>query len=376
MQLKDLKRTMRQLVTLEPTSDPVISCYINLERGATAFRDPMDDRIRDLRRTLSGRPRASFEGALGQIESFLATTILPDARGAAIFARGGESTFFVPLQFRVPLPDWFAVHSTPNVYHLVELKDTYHRYVVVLVTRAEARILEINLGAVTEQVWREAQDPAERIGDRMTREHYRHRRAAQTEQFLREKVKVVDRLISQGGHTHLILAGDPEMTQHLRSVLPKHLEAKVADTIATPRDSKEADVVLASIAAFVEHEEKESRAVVDRLCRELETGGLTITGEEKVLKALAWEQVDVLVLAKDYRPSAGWACPNCGVVVARTSAPKACADCGGSEVRATNLREEMARVAERNGCLVEVVAQSEQLMKLGGVGALLRYRTL
>jgi len=376
VQLKDLKRTMRQLVTLEPTSDPVISCYINLERGATAFRDPMDDRIRDLRRTLSGRPRASFEGALGQIESFLATTILPDACGAAIFARGGESPFFVPLQFRVPLPDWFAVHSTPNVYHLVELKDTYHRYVVVLVTRDEARILEVNLGAVTEQAWRETKDPVERIGDRMTREHYRHRRAAQTEQFLREKVKIVDRLVSQGGHTHLMLAGDPERVQRLRSVLPKHLEAKVADTIATPPDSKEADVVLASIAAFVEYEEKESRAVVDRLCREIETGGLAITGEEKVLKTLAWGQVDVLILAKDYRPSAGWACSSCGGVVARTSAPKACAECGGSEVRATNLREEMARVAERNGCLVEVVAQSEQLMKLGGVGALLRYRTL
>ena len=40
--------------------------------------------------------------------------------------------FFLPLQFRAPLPNWVAVGSTPNIYHLVELKDTYDRFVVTL----------------------------------------------------------------------------------------------------------------------------------------------------------------------------------------------------------------------------------------------------
>ena len=49
-----------------------------------------------------------------------------------MFARGGSQRFFLPLQFRVPVPNLIAVGSLPNIYHLVELKDTYHQYVVML----------------------------------------------------------------------------------------------------------------------------------------------------------------------------------------------------------------------------------------------------
>ena len=33
------------------------------------------------------------------------------------------------MQFTDPLPNWIAVYPTPNIYHLVELKDNHHRYV-------------------------------------------------------------------------------------------------------------------------------------------------------------------------------------------------------------------------------------------------------
>lgn len=46
------------------------------------------------------------------IEAFITTELLPDAKGVAIFARGGAQPFFLPLQFRVPLPTWTAINST------------------------------------------------------------------------------------------------------------------------------------------------------------------------------------------------------------------------------------------------------------------------
>ena len=38
MELKILQENIRKLISLEETSDPVISCYINLEKGS--FRLP------------------------------------------------------------------------------------------------------------------------------------------------------------------------------------------------------------------------------------------------------------------------------------------------------------------------------------------------
>jgi len=38
------------------------------------------------------------------------------------------------------------VNSPPDIYHLVEIKDTCHRYVVLTSAEERARILGVNLG--------------------------------------------------------------------------------------------------------------------------------------------------------------------------------------------------------------------------------------
>jgi hypothetical protein len=52
---------------------------------------------------------------------------------------------------------------------------------------------------------------------------------------------------------------------------------------------------------------------------------------------------------------------------------KVCAECFSQEVRELNVREEIVRMAERTGSRVEVVNHSDSLMRLGGVGCLLRF---
>ena len=43
-----------------------------------------------------------------RIEAYLKTEALPDAKGIAFFSRSGEEPFFLPIQFRAPLPNWLA----------------------------------------------------------------------------------------------------------------------------------------------------------------------------------------------------------------------------------------------------------------------------
>ena len=62
-----------------------------------------------------------------------------------------------------------VVGSTPNIFHLVELKDTYDRYVVMISIEESARILEIHLGKVTEELWRERPELRQRLGREVLR---------------------------------------------------------------------------------------------------------------------------------------------------------------------------------------------------------------
>lgn len=373
MELKNLQKHIRTLATLPAAEAPVISCYLNLEAGLPWYRHALDERVSLLRKSLTGITRKYFEEALGHIETFIAAELCLDAKGAAIFARGGAQPFFLPLQFQVPLPNWTAVYPTPNIYHLIELKDTYHRFVVLFSTEQSARIMEINLGEITEQVWRERPELRDRVSMEWTKEHYQHHRKTQTDQFIQEKIRILDRLMSEGGHTHLILAGDARMTARVKQALPKHLLAKLIDSVAaSPRD-KLSDVVAATVSSFVAQEEMESLAMVDGLQREINTNGLAVAGTEASLTALMWGQADVLIMAKTYEPAPGWACASCAMKSDKSPTPKACPQCGEKNIHELNLKEEMLRLAEKHGCQVEIATHSDLLLKLGGVGCLLRF---
>ena len=341
MELKNLQKHIRILATLEETNSPVVSYYLNRESDELANRLLLTEQGRVVRQVLWGRAKHDFEEAMNQIETYVDNELLPDAKGVAIFARVGEGPFFLPLQFRVPLPNWITATANPNIYHLIELKDTYHRYVVMISNEESARILEINLGSVTEELWRERPELRQRVGREWTKEHYQNHRRERTNRFIKEKIKILQQLMAAGGHTHLILAGNPQMTSRVRKALPKHLEEKLIDTVVSGHNDDISDIVAITLSQFIEQEEQESQALVDTLVQEIQSGGLAIAGPEASLQALERGQADVLLLAQEM--------PN------------------------LTLREELVRLATQTDCQVEVVNYSPILMEFGGAGCLLRY---
>jgi len=84
--------------------------------------------------------------------------------------------------------------------------------------------------------------------------------------------------------------------------------------------------------------------------------------------------VDTVVLLADYSPGPFWMCLACGFANLKDEKPRSCLQCGSTSLKKSNLKEEMVRLAEIQGCLVEVVNESKTLKKLGGVGCMLRYR--
>jgi hypothetical protein len=373
--LDELKQHITLLASVEESDALFVSAYFNLESGRTGWRETLDGRARILRRILKGNVLADLDEALDKIETWLATELLPEAKGAALFVRGTfGGSFMLPMQFAQPLPNWIAAYPTPNIYHLVELKDNYHRYVVLLATADRASILEVNLGAATTQAWIERPDLRMRVGQEWARSHYQVHQAHRGDRFVREKIAVLEQLVSAGGHTHLILAGDAEVIRNVQQVLPKGLADKLVDVIPSSEHVQQADVVKETLFSFVEHEERESRSTAERLIEGLRSQDLAVAGSAATLDALLWGEVDTLVIASGYQPDPGWACTNCKAVGTEEPETSTCLQCGESTVRPLDVKEALLRLAGQHERPVEVVEQSDALMSLGGVGCLLRYR--
>ena len=341
MDLNELQQHIRTLVTLEESETLVISCYLNVEAGVHSCRNAFSERVAILRRSIGTEYAEAFEQGLTRIVSFIKDDLLPGSKGVAAFARGGNEPFFLPLQFKVPLPTSVVIGTTPTIYHLVELKDTYYRYVIMLCTEERVRILEVNLGAVTAKVWKERSELRERVGRAWTKQHYQTHRRERTNRFLKEMIGIVDQRMSAGGFTHLILAGNPRITSQVSAALPKYLASMLVDAVPAPGREKVSLVVEATLSSFIEQEQRESMSMVTRLRDELYTHGLAVVGSDACITALERGQVDVLVMATDHNPED---------------------------------KEELVRLAEQQGCKIETVNQSNILMQLGGVGCLLRFR--
>jgi hypothetical protein len=251
MERQDLPRHIRTLINLPVSDAPVISCYQSLAAGHLADRNGFDERVRSLRKGLSVQEQKDFDAALGRIEQVISMELSPISKGFAAFAREGEQPFFLPLQFQVPLPNWIAVDKMPNIYHLVELKDTYHRYVVMLVTKESWRILQVNLGAVTATMWEERPELRYRVGQEWSKVHFQRHREDRTRKFLKDAIEVLRRLMTAGGYTHLILAGLPEMISLIQKNLPSRLQQQLIDTVAVSGASRLSDVVGATLSSFV-----------------------------------------------------------------------------------------------------------------------------
>ncbi len=372
MDLENLNILIRKISTLSETDAVVISCYVNLEAGRASYRNAFDFRIREIRKALPSDQHHDFEEALGRIEVFLASDINPKTKSIALFSRGGESTFFLPLQFRLPLPDHMIVDSVPHIYELVKLKDTYHRYVVLISTETHARIVEVSVGNVTKELWTERPELRKRVGRGWTMEHYQNHRKDRAQKFIKEKIKILENVIAKGEHTHLVLTGNPRNVSLVRAGLPKHLQEKLINIASVPGKTSTDEVVSATLSAFAEHEQTESIEAAGLLLDELRTGGLAVSGVKSTLEVLARGQVDVLVLSDSYEESSGWKCNNCELVGVNAS-PMACPQCGERTVGEVNIREEMVRLAARFGSTVEIVRNSDVLFDIGGVGCLLLY---
>ncbi len=374
MDTKNLRQHIRSLITLEESDAPVISCYLNLGNKEALLRF-LADKGAELHNSISESDRKDLDAALKLIRSYIDNHQREKVKGIALFYRAGSKPFFKLLQFNVPLRNQISIGPAPYVFNLIELKDVYDRFVVLISTETSARICEVNLGEITKQVLMERSAMRKKPLKEWSQMHYQHHRKNLEDKFVEEKIRVLDKLMSRGGYSYLILAGEPHMTSYIKQKLPPHLKEKLIDIISASERDEINDIVRATLSTFVKYEAQESLDTTDLLLQEIHSHGMAVSGPVASLQALKTGQADLLVLSKDYKINPGWCCKDCGNIGSEWPGNNICPACGHKALKKIDLVEELVKTAEKHDCQIETVSHSDALNALGGAGCLLRYLT-
>lgn len=337
-----LHQHLTVLATLPENDDPLLSIHLDLSSSLDALRSKFSIWCAAAVIATPAPKRDSFNAARAAVAAILKKDWPESVRSLAIFVRAGEAPLSLVMPFSAHLETQFSVGSLPAIFPLVQLKDRFNRFVVVIRTEESSRIFEITLGAVSEQILATRPDMRERIGREWTREHYHQLKRENDRRFLKDQVTIIGSLMSKRGLNYLILAGHPRHVNALRAALPKDLESRVADTVMrAPNGNDYSDVLEDAIQTFIEVEQNESRGTVERLHAQLCRGGLAVVGIEATRHAMQYGAASELVISEDLPHP---------------------------------VREDLVRMATSLEIAIEVCEGDELLNSHGGVGCLLRYR--
>jgi ribosomal protein L30E len=340
--MQSLRRHIAALANLPESDTPVISAYFDLRTPLESLRSSFAMWSTAARNTLPKASRSLFDDSKAEIQAMLKQTWPEDIQSVAAFARGGDHPLLMILPFKATLETHFDASLRPAIFPLVQLKDRFHRFVVVICTEDTGRIVEMTLGAVSEEILTTRPEPIHRLGRQLSREHFHHRRQEDHRRFVRDQVDIITNLMARRGLNHLILAGHPRQTAALREQLPKHIESRVVGSVFhAPNGHDYSPLLDQAIDTFIEAEQEESRTTVERLHEQVRRQGLAVVGIHPCRKAIESGVASELVISEDL-PHAD--------------------------------REELVRMATTIDLPIEVCEGDELLQSHGGVGCLLRFR--
>lgn len=334
---------------------PVLSVYLDLrplaggERPAVhPARVVLRERLHQITQTFAPRGHAydTVRADAARIEAYLDHAVAPATRGIAIFA-GTAHQLFETLATDAPFENRISARPTPDLFQLAHLLDDQDVAVVAVAHTNAVRLFVTHRGGLRE-VRGLADDPKfyhqVRQVNAMNQAHYQRHAQHVRAEFAREAAERITELVERTGAGDVILGGDAEAVPLLRQALSPQLAGSVREpphglALEAPRASVWEDVEPLLLQAQADR----GRAWVERLVEAVQADALGVAGITPTQAALERGQADVLIMANDVP-------------------------------LAPDVRSALIAQATKTDAMVEIVDQSEPLTRLGGVGALLRYR--
>jgi peptide chain release factor subunit 1 len=375
MAATDLSALLDRLAGVGPTRFPFISLYLNAQpddrgrdRHETFVRSELGERAASY--IDDADARASLTRDLDRIQKWLSTELQPSANGAAIFACSGAG-IFEATQVAAPVEEnLLFIGDRPHLYPLARLDARYPRYAALVCDTNRARIFVFAAGAI--ETVNEVQGEKTRRHDMGGWSQARFQRRIDNihKAHVQEAVEALDRIVRKEEIAHVLVSGNDVSLPLIDESLPQSLRERVVDILRLDTKAPEREVLDRTLEAMERKDAESDQDKVEELLDAYRSGGLGVVGFARTREALEKGQVDELVVSASLVQLEGVQ----GIEPALAEAD----DRGNPEpiekVDDALKADELVAAARQTDATITFIEDPSLLARVGGVGAILRYK--
>ena len=241
---------IRQLIKKLSARDGLsVSFYLPVRTGetrkefVTTFRSHLKD-LRHSAKNLKHKEEKYLDAIIKKVEDFLDTADTHKAKSLAIFA---SKNLFEAIKLPVEIPLRTHIDTKPLVSPLTKVLEENPPFLLVLIDRESARLIEVNVATEEAKSKVMKSDVPARIlakGDDMGRESKILRHIEDHLHRHLEKVLIETKRFEKSYPDGLIIIGaQKELVGRFENLLPKDLKLKVVGNFGANVDDNEAEVI-------------------------------------------------------------------------------------------------------------------------------------
>lgn len=372
---------IEQLASYENPATPVISFYLNIDKGRPDEAS-WNIRLKNLLSKLEERRSewseaewASVTADMERIRAYVRDQRVAGARGVAIFA-SSAGDFWQTYAFPNRVGNEVRLTHSTYVRPLFRTLDRFQPQCVALVSKDQGRIFL--LFGDTEQTIEERADLVSDVpgrhdqGGRAQARLQRHHDDA-VRQHLKKTAELVFKVFRETPFERLLIAGTDPVAAEFQDALHPYVRERILGTFNIPMSASPKIVQDRARPILRAMDAQRQQDMVDLLAAEVAERDLGAVGLAPSLDALRQGQVQTLLVIEDY-DAPGQRCTACGALL--TQGHAACPLCGGALMEVEDLVSSMVEQAMEQGARVLTVTAPgavARLESLGHVGAILRF---
>jgi peptide subunit release factor 1 (eRF1) len=361
---------------------PVISLYLDLdpERFATPparasqIRSLIDQASREVESDdqLDHSDRVSLRDDLRRVDEFLRSPEAPfkGARALAVFC-SSQDRLFETIQLTRPVPGRVVIDKHPYVEPMLTALQE-RRWLVALVNRRLGWLLAGAPDDLTEKERRLDEVHGQHDQGGWSQARYERHVDKEVDDHLHNFADIVNRRWRAERFDRLAAGGPQEIVPRFLELLGEDVRSHLAPGRLDVDLSDATDAqVMRAVEGLVEEDGRrtEHEALV-RLRDAVGAGGKGTEGVDDTVRALNERRVAQLLMEPGF-DGQGQRCPTCGLLL--TGQEDQCPAEGSTLERVEHLREAVVEAALAQDAGVLVVRFHDDLQRVGGLGALLRF---
>jgi peptide chain release factor subunit 1 len=376
-----MRAEIKRLARLEEGDYPFISIYLNTkwsdEHQRERIRLFIKNELKKAYEQIQNKEdwQKQFLEDQKQIERFVEGLIRQNyeegVNGWVIFSRSATNTFLTYPSI-IPFENEFFISEIPILRPLTRLLSQYQNTLVVMVETDSAKLFEISLEGMTEEISIESYVPGRHDQGGWAQMRYQRHIKYHMDRHHNEVANHLTNLFDSGKWKQIIVIGQDRIVANFKAFLPERVKQHIADSFSMDFSLPRSEILEKVFKRLVEKDSEDVGHQIKELMEKAFKKGMAHFGLNGALEAINKSQVHTLYLLTSFS-LLGAKCLKCGVLLpTSTSVNKVCPICKGG-TKQVDLAEEMIRSVLRQDGEVKWANENIILKERDGVGVSLRF---